>query len=79
MSTEDPLQREIDEALQDVRLQDLGPDGEPAPERGRGKRPDGLVPGTVVGVNQDDVIVGHFRGTVYRTGKPLFGDVSVPK
>lgn len=23
--------------------------------------------------NQDDVIVGHFRGTVYRTGKPLFG------
>ena len=57
MSTEDPLQREIDEALQDVRLQDLGPDGEPAPERGRGKRPDGLVPGTVVGVNQDDVIV----------------------
>jgi acyl-CoA thioesterase len=24
--------------------------------------------------NQDDVIVGHFRGTVYRTGKPLFAD-----
>ncbi|MEX2180557.1 MAG: hotdog fold thioesterase [Gemmatimonadaceae bacterium] len=22
--------------------------------------------------NQDGVIVGHFRGTVYRTGKPLF-------
>lgn len=24
--------------------------------------------------NQDDVVVGHFRGTVYRTLKPLFAD-----
>lgn len=24
--------------------------------------------------NQRDEIVGHFRGTVYRTGKPLFAD-----
>lgn len=24
--------------------------------------------------NQDDVVVGHFRGTIYRTLKPLFED-----
>lgn len=26
--------------------------------------------------NQNDAVVGHFRGTVYRTGKPLFAEPS---
>ena len=26
--------------------------------------------------NQDEMIVGHFRGTVYRTGKPLFPETA---
>ena len=52
---EDPLDREIEAALDGVDLQGLNPEGEEAPASGRGS--DRLWPGVVTGISGDDVII----------------------
>ncbi len=52
---ENPLDREIEAALDGVDLQSLGQESDQAPASGRGS--DKLWPGVVIGVSGDDVIV----------------------
>ena len=52
-NSDDPLSREIEDALEGVNLQELGDKEEP---EAKGER---LYRGVIVGVTGDDVIVDH--------------------